>query len=107
MKQTYFSGGSLILPDQIIAEGALLVEGGRIVAVGREADIACPEGAERVQADGGFIGPGYVDLHVHGGAGADFMDATAEAWQTVLRAHARHGTTIAHRRCRSLPSRRY
>lgn len=93
MKQIYFSGGSLILPDRIVAEGALLVERGKIVAVGRAAQIPCPAGAERVEAGGGFIGPGYVDLHVHGGAGADFMDGTVEAWQTVLRAHARHGTT--------------
>ena len=93
MRQIYFSGGSLILPDRIVAEGALLVERGKIVAVGRAAQIPCPAGAERVEAGGGFIGPGYVDLHVHGGAGADFMDGTVEAWQTVLRAHARHGTT--------------
>ena len=93
MRQIYFSGGSLILPDRIVAEGALLVERGKIVAAGRAAQITCPAGAERVEAGGGFIGPGYVDLHVHGGAGADFMDGTVEAWQTVLRAHARHGTT--------------
>ncbi|MEE2872469.1 MAG: N-acetylglucosamine-6-phosphate deacetylase, partial [Candidatus Latescibacterota bacterium] len=93
MKQIYFSGGSLILPDRIVAEGALLVERGKIVAAGRAAQITCPAGAERVEAGGGFIGPGYVDLHVHGGAGADFMDVTVEAWQMVLRAHARHGTT--------------
>ncbi len=93
MRQIYFSGGSLILPNRIVAEGALLVERGKIVAAGRAAQIICPAGAERVEAGGGFIGPGYVDLHVHGGAGADFMDGTVEAWQTVLRAHARHGTT--------------
>ena len=37
--------------------------------------------------------PGFVDLHVHGGDGADFMDGTEEAFRTVCRAHARHGTT--------------
>src|SRR6185295_17646427 len=35
----------------------------------------------------------YVDLHVHGGADADFMDGTAEAFRIVCQAHARHGTT--------------
>jgi N-acetylglucosamine-6-phosphate deacetylase len=34
-----------------------------------------------------------VDQHVHGGAGADFMDGTAEAFRAVCRCHARHGTT--------------
>ena len=93
MKRLYFCDGTLILPDCTVAEGALLVEGGRVTAVGRAVDIPCPEGFERVEAGGGYIGPGYVDLHVHGGAGADFMDGTAAAWRTVLRVHARHGTT--------------
>ncbi len=46
-----------------------------------------------VDAGGGYISPGFVDLHVHGGAGADFMDGTVAAVQTACRAHARHGTT--------------
>jgi N-acetylglucosamine-6-phosphate deacetylase len=37
--------------------------------------------------------PGMIDLHVHGGAGADFMDLTPAAFHTVARCHARHGTT--------------
>lgn len=36
--------------------------------------------------------PGFVDLHVHGGGGADVMDG-AGAIDTVARLHARHGTT--------------
>jgi N-acetylglucosamine-6-phosphate deacetylase len=43
------------------------------------------------------VAPGFVDLHVHGGDNADFMDGTIDAFETVVRAHTRHGTTsIAH-----------
>ena len=49
-----------------------------------------PEDAERI---GGIIVPGFVDVHVHGGDGADFMDASAEANARMLGFHARHGTT--------------
>ncbi|HVJ82065.1 MAG TPA: N-acetylglucosamine-6-phosphate deacetylase, partial [Planctomycetia bacterium] len=66
-------------------------EGGRIVAI--ETGFAAPAGAARVDLAGRFLCPGFVDLHVHGGAGADFMDATAAAFESVCRAHARHGTT--------------
>src|SRR5262249_13952909 len=48
---------------------------------------------EVINLEGGYLAPGYVDLHVHGGAGADFMDGTAAAFRTVCQAHARHGTT--------------
>lgn len=37
--------------------------------------------------------PGFIDLHVHGGDGADFMDGSSDAARKVLAFHARHGTT--------------
>jgi len=49
-----------------------------------------PAGAERVQ---GLLTPGFIDVHVHGGDGADFMDAHDESAARILAFHARHGTT--------------
>jgi len=49
-----------------------------------------PADAERVH---GFIVPGFIDVHVHGGDGADFMDAHEDATARILAFHARHGTT--------------
>jgi len=49
-----------------------------------------PEQVQRVE---GIIAPGFIDLHVHGGDGADFMDADASANERILRFHAHHGTT--------------
>jgi N-acetylglucosamine-6-phosphate deacetylase len=82
--------GQIILPERIV-RGTLLARGGRIESL-REA-AAPPEGATVLDAGDGYIAPGFIDLHVHGGAGGDFMDATPEAFLAALRAHARHGTT--------------
>lgn len=49
-------------------------------------------GATEVPGTSGLILPGMIDVHVHGGGGADFMDGTTEAVDTVTRFHARHGT---------------
>ncbi|HYI11576.1 MAG TPA: N-acetylglucosamine-6-phosphate deacetylase [Thermoanaerobaculia bacterium] len=49
-----------------------------------------PAKAEQVS---GVIVPGFIDVHVHGGDGADFMDAHEEATARILRFHAMHGTT--------------
>jgi N-acetylglucosamine-6-phosphate deacetylase len=49
-----------------------------------------PAGAERTR---GVIVPGFIDIHIHGGDGADFMDATDDANRRVIAFHARHGTT--------------
>jgi len=81
--------GTLLLPDGLVDSGSVLCDRGAIVAVGDV--VRAPKNAVVVDARGGFISPGFVDIHVHGGAGADFMDGTAEAVRTVLKAHARHG----------------
>ncbi len=88
-----FYNGDLILPNGTIPNGAMVCRNGRITALGAASDIATPKGATEINARGGLIGPGYIDIHVHGGDGADFMDGTPDAVRTVLAAHARHGTT--------------
>jgi N-acetylglucosamine-6-phosphate deacetylase len=40
-----------------------------------------------------LIGPGFIDIHVHGGGGADVMDATIEGFQQMAYTHGQHGTT--------------
>lgn len=50
-----------------------------------------PSDAERVRH--GIIVPGFIDVHVHGGDGADFMDAHEDGAARILSFHATHGTT--------------
>ena len=88
----HFHNGVIILEDRLQTGGSVRVVGDRIEAV--EAASASPTaGAQVIDLAGGYLAPGFVDLHIHGGDGADFMDGTAEAFRTVCRAHARHGTT--------------
>lgn len=83
--------GNVILPDRVLPDGVVLCERGRIVEVSRRKRL--PREARVIDAGTGYISPGFVDIHVHGGAGADYMDGTAEAVRTANRAHRRHGTT--------------
>jgi len=82
--------GNLVLPDRI-ERGALRVLDGRIAGVAE--DLTIPADVAVIDAGDGYLAPGFVDLHVHGGAGADFMDGTEQAFFTALACHARHGTT--------------
>ena len=83
--------GTVVLPDGLLANGMVEFVGCRIVAVGQEEQR--DRSVRIIDAKGGYISPGFVDIHVHGGAGADFMDGTAEAVRIACEAHARHGTT--------------
>lgn len=90
--------GKLILPDRIVEDGQLYIRGDCIAAVSTGSDAppaAFGASAETITfvSHRGYVAPGFIDLHVHGGEGADFMDATPEAFQTAMAAHARHGTT--------------
>jgi N-acetylglucosamine-6-phosphate deacetylase len=91
MRRTIFTNARLVLPDAILDGGSLVVKEGRI------ADIvgpgSPPKDGDLVRLNGAYLAPGFIDLHVHGGDGHDFMDGTDDAFLAVCRAHARHGTT--------------
>ncbi len=89
MTTTIFANATLVLPDRLVPGGTLETRGERIVAVGS----AGRTESESVDLQGMYLVPGFVDIHVHGGDGADFMDGTADAFRTVCRCHMRHGTT--------------
>jgi N-acetylglucosamine-6-phosphate deacetylase len=90
-KQFALLNGTVILPDRLIADGMVLCDGARIVSAGSRHRLL--KTVEVIDAEGGYISPGFIDIHVHGGANADFMDGTPDAVRTVCEAHARHGTT--------------
>lgn len=92
MSTLLFNNGTVVLPDRLVTNAEVECHAGKIVFVGK-ARKRKAKGAIVVDAQGGFIAPGFVDIHVHGGGGADFMDGTQEAVVTACRAHANHGTT--------------
>ena len=83
--------GRIITPDEIIENGYVLVTGNTILEIGRgHSDVVA--GVE-LDAQGNYVSPGFIDIHVHGGGGHDFMDGTAEAFLRIAETHAMYGTT--------------
>jgi N-acetylglucosamine-6-phosphate deacetylase len=83
--------GQLITPYKTIKQGTLLIEDGKIVAL-QEGNLDFSD-ADEIDAKGNYISPGFIDLHIHGGGGHDFMDNTVEAFLGIAETHARYGTT--------------
>ena len=83
--------GKIITSSRILKEGCLLITGNRITGV-HDQNVEFPDAME-IDAKGNYISPGFMDIHVHGGAGHDFMDGTEEAFLEIANTHARYGTT--------------
>jgi len=46
-----------------------------------------------LDAGGNYVSPGFIDIHIHGGGGSDFMDGTVKDFLTIAETHLKHGTT--------------
>ena len=80
---------TLVMPDHLIPEAVLLMEGGRITGFGEMRTTPVPENCEILDAKGAYVGPGLVDIHTHTGA-------NYRLWQDPVpgaKFHLEHGTT--------------
>ena len=91
-----FQNVTLVLPDRQLPGGSLrTADDGSIqqlLYLGEPA-AAAVAGEEVIDGRGGYLAPGFIDLHVHGALGRDAMEASPEAFAEILRFHASGGTT--------------
>src|SRR5208283_2295129 len=88
-----FTAGRLLTPTDAVEHPLLLVEQGRILEISARSSRPVPTGVSVSDFGEGVMVPGYIDLHIHGSAGYDVMDDTAEALPAIERLLARHGVT--------------
>lgn len=91
MKNLLIKNAAVVFPDSIKYSRNVLTRNGKISDCDFKGEP--PENTEIINAEGNYLLPGFIDIHIHGGGGADFMDAAPEAFETVVKAHLRHGTT--------------
>lgn len=89
MKTIAIMNCRLIYPERIIERGTILLQGDRIVACGSSDEVTVPSDAEVIDAEGNYVGPGFIDIHNHGGGGVWSFDQPLEA----ALAHLQYGTT--------------
>ena len=84
--------GKVLTPYRLFDDATVLIEDGKVIAV--ERGEICTDSCEIIDAAGQYVAPGFIDIHVHGGGGHDFMDGSIEAFIGAAEAHATHGTTL-------------
>jgi N-acetylglucosamine-6-phosphate deacetylase len=92
-KPLTIDAGAIFSPIQEYAPGRLIIDGGTVREIGPLETVAVPAGAERIDAAGLIVTPGFIDPHIHGSGGTDVMDGTYESLNAVSRIVIRHGTT--------------
>jgi N-acetylglucosamine-6-phosphate deacetylase len=80
-------------PQEEIADAVILTDGEKIAAVGRRDEISVPASARRHDKRDFSVVPGFIDVHIHGAAGYDVMDSSAEALAAITTSVAARGTT--------------
>src|SRR5208337_4022880 len=88
-----FTAGRLLTPTDAVEHPLVLVEQGRVLKISARGSRQVPAGVSALDFGDGVMAPGYVDLHLHGSAGYDVMDDSAEALPAIEQLLARHGVT--------------
>lgn len=92
MSRFALTGAKLVTPDGVLESHSLLIADGRIEAFIDDGvvPIACP----KIELDGGWIVPGFIDTQVNGGGDVLFNDKpTLDGVRAIAEAHRRYGTT--------------
>jgi N-acetylglucosamine-6-phosphate deacetylase len=85
--------GTIMTPHRVLPNSGLLIEGSKIKHIFPMDSLHLHKSGKIVDVKGAYIAPGFVDMHLHGGGGADVMDGTPEAFATIAKIHAKGGAT--------------
>ncbi len=83
-------GGKIILKDRIVEDAALLYSN---VIEGIVKPENVPTDAEVIDAKGGYVSPGLIDMHIHGYLGKDVCDGEEESIRTISEGIVKNGVT--------------
>src|ERR1700760_2147362 len=83
---------SLVLGDASLQQPWLLMEDGIVTALGARSAGDLPEHDILYDFPDAMLAPALLDIHIHGAAGHDVMEATPEALDAIGRFLAKHGT---------------
>jgi len=93
MTTTLIHAPRAFTPTSEIEDAGILFREDVIEAVGPRSGMSLPSGAQEIRADGRIAVPGFIDVHIHGAGGHDFMEGKPEACRAVSRKVSEHGTT--------------
>jgi N-acetylglucosamine-6-phosphate deacetylase len=89
---TVITAALLVTPVEWIESPLVTVEDGHIAALRSRSDAEIPAG-QLLNFPGLILAPGFIDIHIHGGAGRDAMEASESALEQIELQLVKHGVT--------------
>jgi len=80
-----------VITDDVIVKSDVLIKDNEIVDTAYSGEI--PDDCKVIDAQNKYVSPGFIDIHLHGGGGYDFMDCSVEAFCEISKTHLLNGTT--------------
>ena len=93
MSDLLIENGTIHTGHETMHGGAVLVSGGTIEAVFPSGESRIPPPIRRIDARGGHVVPGFIDMHTHGALGYDLHNATVTEMRRIAEFEASHGVT--------------
>ena len=87
------AGGTVVSESGVSVDTGVLVSGSRIVEIGPTRNLLRRKPGTTIDARGAIVAPGFIDIHIHGSAGSDTMDATPSALARMAEFVSSHGVT--------------
>jgi N-acetylglucosamine-6-phosphate deacetylase len=91
--QTLLRRGRIVTPERTIENADLLIDAGAIARIGASSSTESMVAASEIDLRGQTLWPGFIDVHIHGAAGVDTMEASADDLRRVAAFLAQHGVT--------------
>lgn len=85
-------GSKIITPEKVLEDQTILIENGKITDIlpGKQSNSS---NNQMLEIDEGWVVPGFIDIHTHGGAGFDTMDSSTDSLSEISRFLTKHGVT--------------
>ncbi|MDO5023133.1 MAG: N-acetylglucosamine-6-phosphate deacetylase [Eubacteriales bacterium] len=93
MKKYIIANANIITRERTIPKGALCISSGKIDAVWEYLPENISKDIPVYDAEGSYISPGFIDIHLHGGNGSDFLSGDSDKNIECCKMHMQHGTT--------------
>jgi len=91
--KTIIHNGIIITPFESLSNHCLLIDDDRITTLCPAEDLGDLDVDQKIDVNGGWITPGLIDIHIHGGNYADTMDANKEAFDAIAAFLPKFGVT--------------